>query len=48
LVIHEASLACGFQGYSFLHEKSSLPAQAARYVLCLVVIIDVPSHRVVE
>jgi hypothetical protein len=33
---------------SLLEEKFSLPAQAEKHVLCLVVIIDAPSHRVVE
>jgi len=33
---------------SLLEEKSSLPAKAAKHVLCLVVIIDTPEHRVVE
>ena len=33
---------------SLLEEKSSLPAKAEKHVLCLVVIIDAPSHRMVE
>ena len=33
---------------SLLEEKSSLPAKAEKHVLCLVLIIDAPSHRVVE
>jgi hypothetical protein len=31
-----------------LEEKSSLPAKAEKHVLCLMVIIDAPSHKVVE
>jgi hypothetical protein len=31
-----------------LEEKSSLPAKAERHVLCLEVIIDAPSHKVIE
>jgi len=33
---------------SLLEEKSSLSAKAEKHVLCLVVIIDAPLHRVVE
>jgi len=33
---------------SLLEEKSSLPAKAEKHVLSLVVIIDAPSHRMVE
>jgi hypothetical protein len=33
---------------SLLEGKSSLSAKAEKHVLCLVVIIDAPSHRVVE
>ena len=33
---------------SLLEEKSSLSVKAEKHVLCLVVIIDAPSHRVVE
>ena len=33
---------------SLLEEKSSLSAKAEKNVLCLVLIIDAPSHRVVE
>ena len=33
---------------SLLEEKSSLSAKAEKNVLCLVLIIDTPSHRVVE
>src|SRR6266566_7362055 len=35
-------LFCPLTAGSSLEEKSSLPAKAARHVLCLVVIIDVP------
>src|SRR5207244_7248934 len=31
---------------SSLEEKSNLPVQAGKHVLCLVVIIDAPSHKV--
>ncbi len=41
-------LSCSLAAGSSLEEKSSLPATAARHVLCLVLIIDAPSHRVVE
>jgi hypothetical protein len=33
---------------SLLEEKPSLPAKAEKHVLSLVVIIDAPSHRMVE
>ncbi len=33
---------------SLLEEESSLPAKAEKHVLCLVIIIDAPSHKVVE
>ena len=33
---------------SLLEEKSSLSANGEKHVLCLVVIIDAPSHRMVE
>jgi hypothetical protein len=33
---------------SLPEEKSSLSAKAEKHMLCLVVIIDAPSHRVVE
>jgi hypothetical protein len=41
-------LSCSLTVGSSLEEKSSLPTKAARHVLCLVVIIDAPSNRVVE
>jgi hypothetical protein len=33
---------------SLPEEKSSLPATAENHVLCLMIIIDAPSHQVVE
>src|SRR5205823_1630519 len=41
-------LSCSLNDGSSLEEKSSLPAKAARHGLCLEVIIDALSHRVVE
>jgi len=40
-------LSCSLTAGSSPEEKSSLPPKAARHDLCLVVIIDAPSHRVV-
>jgi hypothetical protein len=38
----------GSAAVSLLEEKSSLPAKTEKHVLCLMVIIDAPSHRMVE
>jgi hypothetical protein len=46
-VIHRTLLMIGFLLF-LLEEKSCLPAQAEKHVLCLMVIIDAPSHRMVE
>jgi hypothetical protein len=41
-------VSCSLTAGSSLEETSSLPAQAERHVLYLVLIIDAPSHRAVE
>jgi hypothetical protein len=46
-VINQTLLMIGFLLF-LLEEKSSLPVQAEKQVLCLVIIIDASSHRVVE